>query len=630
MGLASIVQFRRYAWLVILVVVAGAWNAFFATAGTFRAVQPSYYYHELAQGFADGHAYLRMEPNPALLALHDPYDPLANKPYRLHDAILFNQRYYLQWGPVPALFLTPFAMMHVNVPDAFLTWLFFTALAGVWGCAVAAMRTAYFPGVSRGTTALVMILGAAAHPFPYMLARPSIYEASIAGGQFFVMLGLLLGWLAVRDGQRRLGLLLLTGLCLALGAGTRVSLTPAVGVICIILTVALFWRQPRSRWRGAVVGMFLLGLPVAVGQGLLAYYNYARFGSISEVGVKYILVGGAMALWKYPPGTIFSWQYILPNLWSHLFRAPVIEAMFPFLHMQRGTDTTPWLGLIQWPRYMDKGHWTTGLFFATPFLIFMPAGVLWALKRACGAGIGSPSDAAEEQNRSLYKIALCLILIAGAAGLPALCLLGATPRYEADVFLPLLMVAVLFWWRVISLTGVRPRIVTFARFIGKMLALVSILFAFLYAFSAEFRHFRRHNPTLYAWLVERTYVLSTPRMGEVELPIIQDPQSDRQFIRLANQAGEIPIFSPRAGTIILQAAFVPGKDAPTGSTWQMTIASDERTEVLEIHAGVTEFSLQAKAGMNSYMFSVVDTFPEVSSTANILMLNVQEMRLVTN
>ena len=40
-------------------------------------------------------------PHPALLAMADPYDPVANAPYRVHDMTLYKGHYYLYFGVSP-------------------------------------------------------------------------------------------------------------------------------------------------------------------------------------------------------------------------------------------------------------------------------------------------------------------------------------------------------------------------------------------------------------------------------------------------------------------------------------------------------------------------------------------------
>ena len=62
------------------------------------------YYNLLAQAFQNGQLHLLLEPSAELLALENPYDyhNRENVPH-LWDASLYQGKYYLYWGPVPAL-----------------------------------------------------------------------------------------------------------------------------------------------------------------------------------------------------------------------------------------------------------------------------------------------------------------------------------------------------------------------------------------------------------------------------------------------------------------------------------------------------------------------------------------------
>src|SRR6187455_485414 len=80
-----------YLWLVTL----GLWTDF----------PPSTNYYDLqANAFLHGQLALEVEPDPALLALENPYEPAdrENIPV-LWDATLYQGKYYLYWGPVPAV-----------------------------------------------------------------------------------------------------------------------------------------------------------------------------------------------------------------------------------------------------------------------------------------------------------------------------------------------------------------------------------------------------------------------------------------------------------------------------------------------------------------------------------------------
>ena len=63
------------------------------------------YFPLLTDAFLAGQTSLLVQPSAEMLALPDPYDPYANARYRLHDASLYHGKYYLYFGPTPALVL---------------------------------------------------------------------------------------------------------------------------------------------------------------------------------------------------------------------------------------------------------------------------------------------------------------------------------------------------------------------------------------------------------------------------------------------------------------------------------------------------------------------------------------------
>src|SRR5580658_6730080 len=54
----------------------------------------SRYFPIMADAFLHGQVSMRPRPSPGLLALRDPYDPIANKPFRWHDATLYDGKFY--------------------------------------------------------------------------------------------------------------------------------------------------------------------------------------------------------------------------------------------------------------------------------------------------------------------------------------------------------------------------------------------------------------------------------------------------------------------------------------------------------------------------------------------------------
>jgi hypothetical protein len=85
---------------------------FFWTAskvsGDFFSRRPAGYYGLQTQGFINGQINAAITPAPELLALKDPYDPVANAPYRVHDMTLFRGKYYLYFGVAPIILFRVF------------------------------------------------------------------------------------------------------------------------------------------------------------------------------------------------------------------------------------------------------------------------------------------------------------------------------------------------------------------------------------------------------------------------------------------------------------------------------------------------------------------------------------------
>ena len=68
------------------------WTAVSSQGGVKWEAGANEHYNLLAEGFLSGHLYLAQAPAKELLALKDPLDPVANAPYRLHDASLYQGR----------------------------------------------------------------------------------------------------------------------------------------------------------------------------------------------------------------------------------------------------------------------------------------------------------------------------------------------------------------------------------------------------------------------------------------------------------------------------------------------------------------------------------------------------------
>lgn len=257
-----------------------------ATGGSFSLAGDAGYYGWLADAFLAGQTHLTIEPRPELLALPDPYNPVHNAPYRLHDALLYNGKYYLYWGPVPAVIRAASkAVTGIQLTDRIMVLVFGLSAYGLFWHLARELRDRAFRRAPNWLVLLVTLCYGVGGVSSYLLARPSMYHEAILGGTCFALAGLYV-WLRALEGARP-GPLLLAGLLFGLAVGSRFSMIGyAFGAGLVLLG-----RAWRARRRAALWPAVAFALPQLAILGLLLLYNEVRFGSFTEFGIRYILTG---------------------------------------------------------------------------------------------------------------------------------------------------------------------------------------------------------------------------------------------------------------------------------------------------------------------------------------------------
>jgi hypothetical protein len=470
---------------------------FVSTAGRFDRwpdlrIDDPYFYDNQAEGFRAGHLYTTLEPSPELLRRHDPYDA-RNMELWNWDYSLYRGRLYLYWGLAPAVLLAAFkALLSIATPvnDAVLVLLFLLGrlLAGAGLLRLLARQLT--PRPPCWSVWLAWLVFALAHPTPFLLARPAVYEAALSGGACFLTMALWAGfsWLLVEPA--RTWLLVAASACLALAGTCRASLLPAAALILVLLLAFGLRRSPASRWpprlgRSELRWSAAAFLPFSALVSAQLLVNQLRFGSWTEFGVSYQL--GA----PFQMGV----RYVLANLWHYLFHVLEWHCQFPFL-FARWTNTLPshhdlpsWLPAPDHYRSVEP---IVGVLSAVPFLWLIAAPVLISLVRS-----GAPDPRA----RAVWIV---LGVASVTAAVPVLMLFAFSMRYEAEFMSPLLLLATLGGWSLLSLSSVSgpPRrggrvLAWLGRSLYATVAGLSVLIGVTYGFSGYFGIFGRVNPALY-------------------------------------------------------------------------------------------------------------------------------------
>lgn len=283
-------------------------------------------YHDLlAQGFLKLQLNIPVEPNPELLRLADPYDPAQNGPYRLHDASLYEGKYYLYWGPVPAIIAAiPLRLLGLPTNDAFLTFVFIL-IQQIFIIKIITLLWKQSKNRSLAMYAGVQLLGIFASLAPSILRRPAFYEAAIICASAFAMISIyfLLQWYIKQKTVNQEKLLLAAGVAMALAIGARVTYIAPAGIL-----VAWLFINKKINWAATL--KFVAPL-VIMGIALLCY-NKARFDSFTEFGITYQLAGCKISGLRV--NSFLNLVIILP---SYLFGIPVFSTDFPFLRASTQT-----------------------------------------------------------------------------------------------------------------------------------------------------------------------------------------------------------------------------------------------------------------------------------------------------
>jgi hypothetical protein len=251
--------------------------------------------------------------------------------------------------------------------------------------------------------------------------------------------------------------------------------------ICFIVLPTAFWILRANSSSAAKFGRLLsLGLPLALGGIALGWYNWARFGSVTETGFMYALAG--VDFQKHST-ELFSLSYAIQNLYNYLLNPPGFVSTFPFLSMIKGAKNLI-LPFSTSPNFYYAQP-ITGLFYVFPFAVFAVVPLILAVSN----GI-KDSQVRGLVERSRYRLLVWLIFSLSSSFLIAFLLLlfffWTGMRYSGD-FLPLLttLSALGFWQGYLSQSH-KPVTKNLYIVFGITLASVSIVISTLLAISTVY------------------------------------------------------------------------------------------------------------------------------------------------
>jgi hypothetical protein len=385
-------------------------------------------------------AELQIKPPRGLVELKNPYDPVANAPYRgqgLHDLSLYKGKLYAYFGPGPALLLfIPFRVLRVGDLSPTLAALAFCT-AGFAFSLLLFRRLArrFFGELPVWMTCFTVLALGLGIPAPFIIYIGRAYEDSIACGYLLLFAGLyflLRGLLS----ETRAGLALLAIGSAALAGAVAARPNLVVAALFVALAVVIVIRRSCDEpHRDRVKHITAIVLPYVVIAVLLALYNFVRFDSFTEFGQRYQLTGTDSTKYAF-----YQLWYIPHGLYYYLLAPARLSGVYPYAYLLKNI-----------PFVESNDVYThepvAGVFTNMPLiglgLVFSVIQLPRILRdhRDAALAIGSALLAATA-------------LVVGAS----FALRGATMRYTLD-FAPLFLIGVLlawvYWTRRLDVRGAR-------------------------------------------------------------------------------------------------------------------------------------------------------------------------------
>jgi hypothetical protein len=493
---------RQVLWACPVVAVISFFYLFLASAGTFTDLPSQLdYYDKMAEGFRRGHLYILDSPPAALLAKEDPFR-FEHRPLWLWDATLYKGRYYLYWGPVPALFLLLYKLVagiQETITDQWPTAIFM--IGRLWAGALLILGFASRLHLRQAPwlCCVAIAVFGLGNPTPFIVARPHVYEAALAGGQCFLLWGLVCVFFGLEHERRRGLLFTLGGVAWALAIGCRVT-----SILCVpplmLIGAGFAWYRSKRTLRPFLAQCLGLGVPVAAAGAAYGWYNYARFESVTEFGVTHQLT--FQPFWGND-------AYILPNVFSYLFAPVSWSCHFPFARILGDRPLSP---LLDWPPGYQIFEQVAGIMHTTwwCWLVLLSCAQIaaYAWTRRGRLGPGAALSDLSSQEAWLFSSSLALLV----AMVPVLSLWEASMRYVEDALGGILLIgtAGVFWlMRVTHLRSCALRCAT--RSFVALVALQTCVVGALGGFTSYTDSFKAANPTVYGRLERALSLCPAPK-----------------------------------------------------------------------------------------------------------------------
>jgi hypothetical protein len=386
------------------------------------------YYNRVAEGLMHRQLSVVELPDPKLLALSNPY-VRSNRDgiNTLWDLSLYHGKYYVYWGIAPVLvFHFPIHYFTGAYVSEWFACFFFASFAFLF-CALflrRALRDWFQIELDAAETLLLILALGFSSTFPYVLRRPAVYENAIVAGVGFLFLSLYLLLLAMQKQKNWMKNIFFVGAGLTFGAavGSRPGFLVAGAIYFLLLGQYFLKNRSKSNLIAFLVPTALCGI-------LLAEYNYHRFDSYFEFGLRYQLSLVDLRVIHFKFADVWNgWKAYLLNL-------PRVQFDFPFFKVERIH-----VGLGQSHSIMNDE--VLGMVWAAP--------ILWAISLLGFREIRAKMNSDFFRIFFVFSVVTAILITVDSIS-------GIQERYTTDFSVLIQIPALLLFFQLSRVPGIRYR-----------------------------------------------------------------------------------------------------------------------------------------------------------------------------
>lgn len=295
---------------------------------------------ELVLAFENKQVSLLQKPSDRLLEMEDPYDNILRNSENISSAwdhVFYDGKYYSYYGIAPVILLfLPYHMITDSFFPTDIAVLIFSAIGLIFlAMTYNAIIKRWFRRIPSGCYIAGLIIVMTVCGIWFSVGRPLFYEISISSGFAFVALGayFLITSNVISDGKTSLPKVVFASLFLAIAVLCRPTL--AVYSICACVYYAIGFRKSaeitdsegviQTIRKRRIIYLVCALMPFVILGSVQMWYNYVRFDSPLDFGIKYSLTINDFVDAEYH--TLF----VLIGLFAYLFQFPTIKADYPYV-----------------------------------------------------------------------------------------------------------------------------------------------------------------------------------------------------------------------------------------------------------------------------------------------------------